>query len=151
VTTARRIVSVPVTPVLPPVAAGDRVTIVLPSLARIGGRVVAIRSLSPGQAAAQRGSHPTSVIMVTPDRPGRTGSGSGVAVQVSLTVQSVRHVLAVPVSALLALSGGGYGLEVVTATGGHRIVGVTAGIFAGGMVQVSGAALTPGTKVVVAQ
>jgi hypothetical protein len=57
----------------------------------------------------------------------------------------------VPVSALLALSGGGYGLELVTATGGHRLVGVTAGIFAGGLVQVSGAGLAPGSKVVVAQ
>jgi len=151
VTTARRIVSVPVTPALPPVAAGDRVTIVLPSLARIGGRVVGVRPLPAGQRPAQRGSHPTSVITVLPDRPGRTGTGSGVPVQVSLTIHSVRHVLAVPVSALLALSGGGYGLELVTATGRRRLVGVTAGIFAGGLVEVSGAGLTPGTKVVVAQ
>ena len=151
VTTARRVVSVPVMPALPPVAAGDRVTIVLPSLARIGGRVVAVRSLPAGQGSARRGSHASSVITVTPDRPGRTGTGSGVPVQVALTVQSVRHVLAVPVSALLALSGGGYGLELVDATGRHRLVGVTAGIFAGGLVQVSGAGLAPGTKVVVAQ
>ena len=151
VTTARRIVSVPVTPALPPVAAGDRVTIVLPSLARIGGRVVAVRPVSAGHGSTQRGSHATSVITVTPDRPGRSGTGTGVPVQVSLTIQSVQQVLAVPVSALLALSGGGYGLEVVTATGSHRLVGVTAGIFAGGLVQVSGAGLAPGTKVVVAQ
>jgi len=150
VTTARRIVSVPVTPALPPVAAGNRVTIVLPSLARIGGRVVAV-SVSAGQGSSRRGSHATSVITVRPDRPGSTGTVSGVPVQVALTVQSVRHVLAVPVSALLALSGGGYGLELVDATGRHRLVGVTAGIFAGGLVQVSGAGLAPGTKVVVAQ
>jgi len=151
VTTARRIISVPVTPALPPVASGARVIIVLPSLARIGGRVVAVRPVPASQGSAQRGSHPTTVITVTPDRPGRTGTGSGVPVQVSLTVQSVRHVLAVPVSALLALSGGGYGLEVVTATGRNRLVGITPGIFAGGLVQVSGAGLAPGTKVVVAQ
>jgi peptidoglycan hydrolase-like protein with peptidoglycan-binding domain len=151
VTTARRVVSVPVTPALPPVAAGDRVTIVLPSLARISGRVVSVRPLSAGQGSTRRGSHATSVITVTPDRPGRTGTASGVPVQVSLTIQSVRHVLAVPVSALLALSGGGYGLELVTAKGGHRLVGVTAGIFAGGLVEVSGAGLAPGSKVVVAQ
>jgi hypothetical protein len=60
-------------------------------------------------------------------------------------------VLAVPVSALLALSGGGYGVEIVTQAGRHRLVGVTAGTFAGGLIQVSGAGITAGTKVVVAQ
>ena len=156
VTTARRIVSVPVNPTLPTVAVGDRVTIVLPSLARIGGRVAAIgpqpaAAGSTGPGSAQPGSQAPTAITVTPERQGHTGTGSGVAVQVALTIQSVRHVLAVPVSALLAISGGGYGLEVVTAAGGHRLIGVTAGIFAGGMVQVSGVGLEAGAKVVVAQ
>jgi len=57
----------------------------------------------------------------------------------------------VPVSALLALQGGGYGLEVVRPDGAHRLVGVRTGIFAGSMVQVSGAGITAGTRVVVAQ
>jgi hypothetical protein len=72
-------------------------------------------------------------------------------VQVSLTVQRVQHVLAVPVSALLALSGGGYGLEVVTPSGRHHLVGVHTGVFASGDVQVSGTGLAPGMRVVVAQ
>ena len=91
------------------------------------------------------------MLTVKPDRPRATGTGSDVPVQVSLTVQSVRHVLAVPVSALLALSGGGYGLEIVTASGHHYLTGVTVGVFAGGLVQVSGAGVASGTKVVVAQ
>jgi len=154
VTTTMRTVSVPVNPTLPPVAVGERVSIVLPSQARTSGRVTAIgppppaagTSRSHGSAAAA-----SSILTVTPDRPGATGTGTGVPVQVSLTVQSVRHVLAVPVSALLALSGGGYGLELLTPAGRHRLVGVTAGIFAGGLVQVSGAGVVPGAKVVVAQ
>jgi len=60
-------------------------------------------------------------------------------------------VLAVPVSALLALSGGGYGLEVVEPSGVHRLVAVHTGMFAGSLVQVSGAAIVAGTRVVVAQ
>jgi hypothetical protein len=72
-------------------------------------------------------------------------------VQVSLTVQSVRGVLAVPVSALLALAGGGYGLEVVLPSGAHQLVGVHTGVFAGGRVQVSGGGLVPGETVVTAQ
>jgi hypothetical protein len=74
-----------------------------------------------------------------------------VPVQVALVVHSVRHVLAVPVSALLALAGGGYGIEIVTQAGRHRLVGVTAGTFAGGLVQVRGPGIAAGTKVVVAQ
>jgi peptidoglycan hydrolase-like protein with peptidoglycan-binding domain len=156
VTTTRRIVTVPMNPALPPVAVGERVSIVLPSLARTKGRVTAIGQAPAAHAAASRGaaqgtSATTSVLTVTPRRAAATGTGSGVAVQVSLTIGSVRHVLAVPVSALLALSGGGYGIEVVTRAGGHRLAGVTAGTFAGGLVQVSGAGITAGTKVVVAQ
>jgi hypothetical protein len=88
---------------------------------------------------------------VAPTDPAATGSANGEAVQVALTVQSVRHVLAVPIAALVALAGGGYGLEVVGPAGRHRLVGVHTGVFAGGDVQVSGAGLTPGTRVVVAQ
>jgi len=156
VTSTRRIVSVPVNPSLPPVNVGDRVSIVLPSLVRTRGRVTAIGPPAAGQGSGGTGhgsgsGAATSVLTVTPDRPGATGTGTGVPVQVSLTVQSVRHVLAVPVSALLALAGGGYGIEIVTQAGRHRLVGVTAGTFAGGLVQVSGPGIAAGTKVVVAQ
>jgi hypothetical protein len=91
------------------------------------------------------------VLTVTPDDPAATGSNNGEAVQVALTVQRVRHVLGVPIAALVALAGGGYGLEVVAPSGQHHLVGVRTGVFAGGEVQVVGQALTPGTRVVVAQ
>jgi peptidoglycan hydrolase-like protein with peptidoglycan-binding domain len=157
VTRTRRIVSVPVNPSLPPVRVGDRVSIVLPSLVRTSGRVTAIGPPPPadqgsGGSGRGRGSADvTSVLTVKPDRPGATGTATGVPVQVALTVRSVRHVLAVPLSALLALSGGGYGIEIVTQAGRHRLVGVTAGTFAGGLVQVSGEGIVAGAKVVVAQ
>jgi hypothetical protein len=91
------------------------------------------------------------VLTVTPADAAATGTGDGVAVQVSLTVQSVHHVLAVPIAALLALAGGGYGLEIVGPSGQHRLVGVSTGVFAGGDVEVSGSGLVAGTHVVVAQ
>ena len=56
------------------------------------------------------------------------------------------NVLAVPVNALVARRGGGYGVELAT---GHRIVPVHAGMFADGYVEVSGAAIREGTRVVV--
>lgn len=151
VSTNRRVVTVPMNPTLPPVTVGSRVSIVLPSQARTPGRVTA---LGPPPAASGNGAAATGVLDVAPILPRRTGTGAGVPVQVFLTVQSARHVLAVPLSALLALSGGGYGLEIVTPSGRHRLIGVRTGLFGGGMVQVSanpGNRLGPGTKVVVAQ
>lgn len=135
VTSRRRIVTVPLNPTLPAVRRGEPVPIVLPSGARMPGRVIA--------------AGPRAV--VAPRRPASTGTGSGVAVQVSLPVHAVHDVLAVPVTALLALAGGGYGVEVVTGPGRDRLVGVTTGIFAAGQVQVTGPGIAAGTKVVVAQ
>jgi hypothetical protein len=91
------------------------------------------------------------VLTVTPTDAAATGSEDGVAVQVGLTVQSVHDVLAVPIAALVALDGGGYGLEVVGHSGQHALVGVRTGVFAGGEVQVTGSGLAPGVRVVVAQ
>ncbi|WP_418959878.1 peptidoglycan-binding protein [Streptomyces tritici] len=58
-----------------------------------------------------------------------------------------RGVLSVPVAALLALREGGYGVQVVAADGSTRILPVTAGLFSGGRVEVSGAGVTEGLKV----
>jgi hypothetical protein len=68
-----------------------------------------------------------------------------------LTDQSVKGVLALPIGALLALAGGGYGVEVVEPSGAHKLVGVTTGIFTGTQVQISGPRITAGTKVVTGQ
>lgn len=150
-----RIVTVPVTPDMPPVRAGQRVSIILPSQASTPGRVTSIGPPPAADSAGQQQGGPghgvSSQLTVSPARPGATGTGVAVPVQVSLTIRSVRGVLAVPVAALLALAGGGYGLEVVLASGAHHLVGVQTGVFAGGRVQVSGGGLAPGTTVVTAQ
>jgi peptidoglycan hydrolase-like protein with peptidoglycan-binding domain len=135
VTTGQRTVTVPVNPNLPPVSVGEAVSVILPSQASVPGKITAV---GPSQ------------LTVTPFRQAATGRQVNVQVQVALAVQSARDVLAVPVSALLALAGGGYGLEVVAPSGARHLVGVTAGLFASGQVQVSGPDVTAGTKVVVA-
>ena len=53
-----------------------------------------------------------------------------------------------PVSALLALAGGGYAVEVEDDTG-TRLVAVEPGLQADGYVEVSGDGLAAGTRVVV--
>jgi peptidoglycan hydrolase-like protein with peptidoglycan-binding domain len=163
-TTDRRTVTVPLNPNLPPVRAGEAVSIVLPSNATTPGTALAIgpapaapASGGSGSAGSSNGSSNTAsavatdVLTVRPDRPGATGTGDGVPVQISLPTQSVTGVLAVPVTALLALAGGGYGVEVVTGSGADRLVGVQAGLFAGGQVAISGPGISAGTRVVVAQ
>jgi peptidoglycan hydrolase-like protein with peptidoglycan-binding domain len=72
-------------------------------------------------------------------------------VQVSITQQRADGVLAVPVTALLARVGGGYAVQ---AAGPHgRVIPVTTGLFDGtsGLVAVTGAGLTAGLPVTVAQ
>ena len=170
VTRTTRVVTVPLNPSnSPTVTVGERVRIILPTGAVTPGTIAAIGPPPPsggttaGGSAGSPGSSPgagsaagsqqaaVTVLTVTPRHPGKTGTASGVPVQVSLTTQSATGVLAAPVSALLALQGGGYGLEVAEPSGAHRLVGVHTGIFAGSMVQVSGTGITAGTRVVVAQ
>jgi hypothetical protein len=162
-TTATRAVTVPVDPSFPTVTVGEPVSIVLPTNATTPGTITAIGPAPPGSGGAQGSSNngsgtggsqqsqPSAILTITPDRPAETGTASGVAVQVSLTTQSATDVLAVPISALLALAGGGYGVEVVGPTGAHHLVGVTTGIFTGSQVQITGTGVDAGAKVVVAQ
>lgn len=175
VTTATRSVTVPYSSNLPPVSVGERLSIVLPSNADTPGIIAAIGpppaagagssggsagsdgSGSSGDSAASSGSSGSgnsgvsAQLTVTPLQPGQTGTEDNVPVQVALTVQSVHHVLAVPVTALLALSGGGYGVQLVLPSGAHRLIGVSTGLFAGGLVQVSGPGIADGARVVTAQ
>jgi multidrug efflux pump subunit AcrA (membrane-fusion protein) len=71
-------------------------------------------------------------------------------VLVSITTATVKNVLVVPVDALIALSGGGYAVEVDSG-GSRHLVPVTLGMFddAEGLVQVSGSGLREGQRVVV--
>jgi hypothetical protein len=144
---------------------GETVSIVLPDQTTTTGTVAAVGPPAPGTVSSGSSSSSsssgggggsgqpevTAVATVIPDHPEVTGTGDGVGVQVALTVQSARDVLAAPIAALLALAGGGYGLEVVPPNGVHHLVGVTTGVFTGSQVQVSGQGIDSGTKVVVAQ
>jgi hypothetical protein len=71
------------------------------------------------------------------------------AVSVNFQQQVVKHVMSVPVTALVATSGGGY--ELQQAGSPHRLIPVTPGLFAAGYVQVSGSGLYPGLRVTASQ
>ncbi|MGY4645855.1 peptidoglycan-binding protein [Cellulomonas sp. URHB0016] len=74
----------------------------------------------------------------------------GAPIQTVLDQVVATGVLVVPVTALVALSGGGFGLEKVLADGSTQYVPVTAGAFAGTSVEVSGDGVVEGDEVVVA-
>ena len=88
---------------------------------------------------------------VTPSDPAATGTWDQAPVRVGITTATVPSALAVPVTALLAQSGGGYAVEVVNAGGINHLVPVSLGLFddADGLVQVSGSGLAVGQQVVV--
>ena len=79
-------------------------------------------------------------------RPAAAGHLDQAPVTVSIVSARVRGVLAVPVSATSALTGGGYAVEVVHGSAG-RLVAVQTGLFSQTLVQVSGPGLAAGQRV----
>ena len=128
------------------VKAGDTVTVTLPDGKTTPGVVSSV-----GTVAITSGSTTTIPVQVKLTDPGPAGTLDQAPVTVNITTGTVPNALAVPVTALLAQSSGGYVVEVVGAGGTRRYVPVRPGLFddASGLVQVSGA-LTPGQRVVVA-
>jgi hypothetical protein len=88
---------------------------------------------------------------VTPSHPAATGTWDQAPVRVGITTASVPSALVVPVTALLARSGGGYAVEVVRVGARNHLVAVSLGLFddAEGLVQVTASALAAGQEVVV--
>ncbi|MFD5425453.1 peptidoglycan-binding protein [Streptomyces sp. NPDC127084] len=121
---------------------GDPVTVRLPDGTSTPGKVAGVGTAAeasengPGQAKVT-----VMVDFTHPDKVRRLDSGP---VQVEFVSQTRAGVLAVPVTALLALREGGYGLR--TADG--RTVAVQTGLIAKGMVEITGDGITEGTRVV---
>jgi peptidoglycan hydrolase-like protein with peptidoglycan-binding domain len=139
------------------VKVGDPVTITLPSRQTTPGVVKSVGTVAKtpsGKSGEGKGGEeetPTVEVTVRPTDPSATGHLDQAPVTVAITSETVKDVLAVPVTALLALASGGYAVEEVAANGVHRLVAVTTGLFddASGLVQVSGSELAAGQRVVV--
>jgi peptidoglycan hydrolase-like protein with peptidoglycan-binding domain len=132
------------------VKAGDRVEVALPDGRRVKGRVSEVGRVAEtqGSGQSQTTTIPVTVVLDDPNAGGRLDQAP---VDVYVTTQTRKGVLAVPVTALLALQEGGYAVETVDAAGQHHLVAVRLGVFSNGMVEVAGAGLRAGTKVVTAQ
>ena len=133
------------------VKAGDPVSVTLPDGTSTPGVVSAVSTVATS-TSGQDGPVTTIPVTVTLTDPWAAGSLDQAPVTVYITTAAARDVLAVPVTALLARSPGGYVVEVAGPGSTRRYVPVTVGpVFDdnSGLVQVTGA-LTPGQRVVVA-
>ena len=151
VTSDRQVVTVPLdVSGQSEVKAGDTVSITLPDGTTTPGVVSAVGTVAHTSGP---GGSPTTTILVQVKLtdPSSAGSLDQAPVTVNITTATARGVLAVPVTALLAQSSGGYAVEVAGPGNTRRYVRVRPGIFDGadGLVQVTGA-LRPGQRVVVA-
>ncbi len=98
---------------------------------------------------AQDAQNPATIaVTVTITDQSALGSLDQAPVVVKLASSTVENVLTVPVSALVALAEGGYGVQVATGTQ-TRYVAVRPGMFAGGRVEITGDGIAEGTLVVV--
>jgi hypothetical protein len=138
---------------------GDPVLITLPDNSTTPGRVTYVGTVATTPSSSDQGgggggggsSTPTIEVDVTPTDPAATGHLDQAPVNVSITTDTVRSALVVPVNALLALAGGGYALEEIGAGGAHHLVAVQLGLFddQDGLVQVTGPGLVAGRRIVV--
>jgi peptidoglycan hydrolase-like protein with peptidoglycan-binding domain len=131
------------------VKVGDKVTITLPNRKTTDGTVSSVGTVAT--SSGNGGGTPTIEVLITPTDAAATGTLDAAPVSVSIVTAQVADVLAVPVTALLAQKDS-YVVEVVDASGQHRFIPVTIGLFddSSGLVQVEGAGLAAGQKVVVA-
>jgi peptidoglycan hydrolase-like protein with peptidoglycan-binding domain len=117
------------------------------------GKVASVGRVAstPTTGDASGPARPTVPMTVTIDDPTSAGTFDQQPVQIDLATASRQHVLAVPVTALVALAEGGDGLEVVDPSGQHRYVAVTTGLFTDTLVEITAGPVSEGTTVVVAR
>lgn len=131
---------------------GDKVTITLPNEKTTPGAISKVGKVAtvPPDEQGQPEAEPTIEVDVRPLDQAATGSLDEAPVTVSIVTATVKDALVVPVTALLALSEGGYAVEVAKGAARH-LVGVEVGLFddADGLVQVTGDGLAAGDQVVV--
>ncbi|MET0133082.1 MAG: peptidoglycan-binding protein [Kibdelosporangium sp.] len=130
------------------ISGGTKVNIMLPNGTKTTGVVAATSRAKAPETTGPAPGGPKITVSIT------VGDAAAVAdlegpVSVKLSGAAKQGVLAVPVGALLALKEGGYALQVF-ADNATRLVPVRTGMFANGLVEVSGNGIADGTTVVTA-
>lgn len=121
---------------------GAAVSVLLPDGREVKGRISAVGTVAkPGE----QGAAPTVTVSVRLRSKKRLRL-DGAPVSVTFATGSTKDALAVPVTALVATGTAKYAVQLA---GSRRLVPVTLGAFAEGYVQVDGAGLRAGDRVVV--
>ena len=127
---------------------GMAVAITLPNGSEVPGRISAISPIVTGGGSAGAddaggdSAQAKETVTVIPKKT--VTSYDSATVQVRITTTTRKGVLAVPVGALVALREGGYALQRPDGS----LIAARTGVFAGGMVQVTGSGIADGTAVV---
>jgi hypothetical protein len=144
---------------------GDRVEVTLPDGRTTRGTVATVSRVATqsdsgsgqngGQNEGESGSgsgsgsgQATVQVTVRLANPKAAANLDQAPVQVAITTQAHKGVLAVPINALLAQPGGGYAVQLVAGSASRRVA-VRTGLFdeTAGLVEVQGAGLAEGMKV----
>jgi peptidoglycan hydrolase-like protein with peptidoglycan-binding domain len=126
------------------VVVGDAVNVVMPNGSDEPGSVTSVGTIAI--RSQEFGTYFEVEVILD-----REGAGAGLdeaPVEVELIDDRAVDVLAVPVSALLALSEGGYAVEVDDGAGGTTLVGVDVGMYADGLVEITSTQIEAGMRVV---
>ena len=147
-------------------AVGSQVSVEMPNATTVAGTITAVSSIAQtasnnGGAGGSGGSggngssggaggggssaSATVPVTITLDQRVERAGLDQAAVSVGFAQARARDVLSVPVTSLLAISGGGYALA--QAVPPHRLIPVTTGLFAAGYVEISGPGIYPGLEV----
>jgi len=128
------------------VAVGNTVVVELPDFTEVPARVISV-----AQTATSSGPGPATFdVLIELDDPTPAEALDEAPVEVTVISDSVKNVMAVPVSALLALLEGGYAVELMTDEGATSLVPVEVGFFGeNGMVEITSSILKPGNRVVI--
>jgi peptidoglycan hydrolase-like protein with peptidoglycan-binding domain len=148
--------------------AGDKVTVELPGGVGTPGVITRVSTTatssssssgsgsgSNGSSGSGSGNDATVAVTVRLTKPKATGGLDQAPVTVDFTRNRAKSVLAVPVSALVTLSTGGYAVDASSGGAVQRIA-VKTGMFAtngagSGQVEISGPGITEGLRVVIPQ
>ena len=125
-----------------------KVDVTLPDNTRVDGKITAVETVIQTPSSGGGDSEPETKVEVTiaVSDPKPLAGLDQASVKVNFTASQRADVLTVPVAALMALSEGGYGVQVVEGST-TRIIAVQTGLFADGRVEVSGDGVTEGMTV----
>jgi len=125
---------------------GSAVSVTLPDNSTAAGRVEKVSTVIVPAAGQDQDPETKVEVIVALDNQKQLAAYALASVDVTFTASERKNVLTVPVAALLALTEGGFGVEVTDGTT-SRYVPVKTGMFASGRVEISGSGIAQGVTV----